>query len=224
MADIIAFRHGECTYNADHRLNGQLDSDLTENGERQARELSVGLGQAIVDRLVPAPDMMYSSDLRRASRTGRIVADGLGLAPPLELPVLRERNLGRVAGLTYPEALALVADKHKICTPHGVTYAHAEEYGFETFAQATLRAERAHRYLELTHDTDDSVWLFTHGDFALALVAAWTGRPMEEIIQELCLKNAEAVHFTAGSDYEKLTFAAQPELLASVSTLPLQTS
>lgn len=220
MPEILALRHGKCKLNEQGRLNGQIDSDLAMEGERQARNLSACLGSRIARRLIRMPDMVYSSTLSRASQTSRYTTDALALRPAQELPALRERCLGEVEGMTYAEALAHVADEHKITTPHGVTYAHAKKYGFETFEEATARAKGFVDYINASYTPDDVIWAFTHGDFALALTAAWTGRPMEEIIQELCLQNIEGVILHGDTSYTKFVPDAESGELANVIRLP----
>lgn len=219
MPEILALRHGKCKLNEAGRLNGQLDSELAEEGERQAEALRDHLGAYLGQRLIQLPSMVYSSDLRRASRTSRIITDGLGLPPALELPALRERHLGQVEGMTCAEALAHVPDRYKIPTPHGVTYAQTRKYGFETFRQATKRAEGVLDYIERTHEEDEPVWAFTHGDFTLALAAAWTGRPMKEIIQELYLGNTEGVWLHPDKTYTKFVPDAHGVTTDSVGEL-----
>jgi len=199
--EFLVLRHGTCELNKAGRLNGRLDPDLAEEGERQAEALRDSLERRLARQSIQAPLMVYSSPLRRALRTARVVTDGLGLPPALELPALEERCLGDVEGMTYTQALAHVPDRHKINTLHGVTYAETTEFGFETFKQATKRARGVLNHIELTHGEDDSVWLFTHGDFALALVAARTGRPMKKIIHELYLKNTEGVWLHSDEAY-----------------------
>src|SRR5688572_11611088 len=56
---LILVRHGESTWNAEHRLQGQLDPPLSDLGRDQARAL-----QPILD-VVPE-ERIVSSDLARA--------------------------------------------------------------------------------------------------------------------------------------------------------------
>jgi broad specificity phosphatase PhoE len=97
-------RHGESTWNADARWQGQADPPLSELGERQARAAAapvVALGVQLV----------VTSDLDRARRTAELlVPDGVELVAE---PDVRERDAGEWTGLTraqiearYPGALA----------------------------------------------------------------------------------------------------------------------
>ena len=90
---LILLRHGQTGYNATSRMQGQLDTDLSDLGRRQAlaaaREIAAFEPLAIV-----------SSDLRRAYDTAVALGDSAGL--PVEIdPRLRETHLGDWQGLTH---------------------------------------------------------------------------------------------------------------------------
>lgn len=94
---ILLVRHGESTWNAVRRWQGQADPPLTKRGEAQAARAAV----AVSDH---GPfDHVVASTLQRASRTGEIIAERCGL--PLEDPVadLMERAAGEWEGLTRSE-------------------------------------------------------------------------------------------------------------------------
>ena len=59
---IVAVRHGETVWNAEMRMQGQLDTALSARGQRQARRTAT----ALVDEGIEA---IVSSDLVRASAT-----------------------------------------------------------------------------------------------------------------------------------------------------------
>src|SRR5215207_10303612 len=69
---LILVRHGESTWNAEERLQGQLDPPLSERGREQALEL-----KALIEKLGISNDRVICSDLGRARET----ADLLGLEP-----------------------------------------------------------------------------------------------------------------------------------------------
>lgn len=92
---LIAVRHGESTWNAEARWQGQADPELSELGRRQARAVGARLAVTKVDAVV-------SSDLTRAAETARAVAEPHGLDVVLR-PDLRERDVGEWTGLTRSE-------------------------------------------------------------------------------------------------------------------------
>ena len=101
---LFLVRHGESTWNADGRWQGQADPPLTHLGERQARSAA-----AAVARLGPV--LVVASDLERARRTAELLAPD-GIVLDLD-PAFRERDAGEWTGLTrqqideqYPGDLA----------------------------------------------------------------------------------------------------------------------
>jgi 2,3-bisphosphoglycerate-dependent phosphoglycerate mutase len=92
---ITAIRHGETAWNAETRIQGQLDIGLNETGRRQAAQA----GQAMASEQI---DAVISSDLTRAHETAQAIAQHHGLEVKLD-PDLRERGFGRFQGKTYAE-------------------------------------------------------------------------------------------------------------------------
>ena len=88
-------RHGQSTWNADGRWQGQADPRLSSLGEEQAREAAARLGAGGFSCVV-------ASDLQRARRTAEILAEACGLAVEVD-PDLREIDVGDWTGLTRTE-------------------------------------------------------------------------------------------------------------------------
>lgn len=95
---LCLVRHGETPWNAERRVQGQIDIELNANGLEQAKAAGRWLrGAGIV--------ALYSSDLKRAWATAGEIGRALGLAASPR-PALRERCYGVFQGLTYDEAKA----------------------------------------------------------------------------------------------------------------------
>lgn len=92
---IVAIRHGETAWNAEKRLQGQLDIGLNELGREQARRLFDALaGEEF--------SAVYASDLIRARATAEAFARPAGIAVQTDR-ALRERGFGIFEGHTYAE-------------------------------------------------------------------------------------------------------------------------
>lgn len=94
---VLMLRHGQSTWNAARRWQGQADPPLTELGERQAWEAAQRLGTF---------DLVVASDLERARRTAELIAAELGVGPVELDPQLRENHAGEWEGLTAAEVEA----------------------------------------------------------------------------------------------------------------------
>jgi len=92
---VIAIRHGETAWNADARLQGQLDIALNEVGLRQARQAAEALADAGITAL-------YSSDLLRAAQTAHAIARRCDVALVTDAG-LRERGFGIFEGHTWAD-------------------------------------------------------------------------------------------------------------------------
>lgn len=92
---LILLRHGQTGYNAASRMQGQLDTELSELGVRQAAAVAVALAEK-------TPLAIRSSDLRRALDTATALAQVTGL--PVDTDIrLRETHLGEWQGMTHLE-------------------------------------------------------------------------------------------------------------------------
>ena len=94
-ARLWLVRHGQSTWNALGRFQGQADPPLSALGRRQAALLAHRLAG-----LVPAA--LYTSDLSRCRDTAEPLAEALG-CPATVRADLREIDVGRWSGLTREE-------------------------------------------------------------------------------------------------------------------------
>ncbi|WP_240745187.1 MULTISPECIES: histidine phosphatase family protein [unclassified Microbacterium] len=129
---LLLARHGQTVWNVEHRLQGQLDSPLTDEGIAQAH--------AIADRISHVGVLtVCSSPLGRALRTAVIIADRLG-AEVIEVPELADLHHGALAGMTWDEIDAEypTAREERAANRYGWAFP-----GGESYAQARSRARKA---------------------------------------------------------------------------------
>ena len=92
---VLLLRHGRTSWNAEERFQGQTDVDLDDVGRAQASRAA-----RLLARL--HPDVLVTSDLRRARDTAAALAGVTGL--PVEAdPRLRETYAGSWQGMTSTE-------------------------------------------------------------------------------------------------------------------------
>jgi len=95
VTTILLARHGETDWNREGRMQGQSDQPLNALGRAQAGALA----EALVGVELAA---VYSSDLRRAYETARIVADARGM-DVVVTAALREVDFGEWEGMRRDE-------------------------------------------------------------------------------------------------------------------------
>ncbi|NNK79304.1 MAG: histidine phosphatase family protein [Litoreibacter sp.] len=96
--ELFLLRHGETEWNLERRLQGQLDSPLTEQGILQARQQA----EILSGLSLPADLRAFCSPLGRARQTAEIALGPLGLNPDLE-PGLSEVGLGLWQGVCWDD-------------------------------------------------------------------------------------------------------------------------
>jgi broad specificity phosphatase PhoE len=120
VTTLLLARHGETDWNRARRWQGHADRPLTDRGRAQA----AALGDRLADI---ALDAVYSSDLRRARETAEAVALPHGL-DVIELPELREVDVGSWEGLTRDEAEAKFPDGFRRWLAGGTGWEDGETY------------------------------------------------------------------------------------------------
>jgi broad specificity phosphatase PhoE len=162
---LVLVRHGETDFNAEGRMQGHLDSELTELGVSQVRRAAPALARFDPVRLI-------SSDLSRAARSAEEI--GLVCGLPVKLDArLRETHLGDWQGLTpeqvdldWPGALATWRSDPTWSPPGG-----------ESRVAVAARARPLVDELdaEFASDPPSTVLLCAHGGLITALSCALLG-------------------------------------------------
>ena len=146
---LYCIRHGESTYNAEGRIQGQSDVPLSELGRRQGEAVAAALRCEGIE-------MIYSSPLRRAMQTAEPLADALGLEVctdrrlmEVHAGVFQEELRSRLETL-YPEELAQwLSGDPDFAIPGGESRRDLMRRGQEAF-EAFRRADHL-RAVVVTH-------------------------------------------------------------------------
>jgi broad specificity phosphatase PhoE len=158
---FLLVRHGESTYNAEGRIQGQQDAPLSERGQRQAERIGERLRSYQFDAC-------YASDLTRAADTARAIMRHHPTVPFELTSLLREIRFGIFEGRImpeieemYPEEYAQWMEDRRAFVPPGA----------ESGDELSARAGRALRWLrERGHD--GTVLVVAHG----AMLNAFLGQ------------------------------------------------
>lgn len=174
---LYFIRHGETFYNAEGRVQGQLDTPLSPLGREQAREAGGVLkGALAAARLAPEDFGWFASPLSRAVDTMALAREAMHL-PETGFstdPRLMELNFGAWQNLTWPEirardargAAARKSDIWNYAPPGGESYA--------------MLAERVKKWLA---EREGPIVAVAHGGVARVLMAMLGGvAPVEAAV------------------------------------------
>ncbi|HUJ85936.1 MAG TPA: histidine phosphatase family protein [Burkholderiales bacterium] len=182
---LCLVRHGETAWNAEGRVQGQLDVPLSEVGHAQARAVAAALA---LERF----DAIYASDLARVRQTAAPAAARLGLPVALDA-ALRERHYGMFERLTYAEV------KQRYPAEYARFRDKDPEFDFvtgESLAGFAARALECVERLAARH-AGQSILVFTHGGVLEMVYRRATGMtlssPREFEIPNAALNRVEAL-------------------------------
>jgi broad specificity phosphatase PhoE len=193
---LYLVRHGETTYNAEGRIQGQSDAPLSELGRRQS--------EAVAKALAAVPiEAIYSSPLRRAQETAEPISARLKL-PVIDDPRLMELDAGQFEGRlrseladVYPVELACwLSGDEDFAIPGGESRRQLAERGC-----AALRAIAAAGHRQAV--------VVTHGGLLSATLRSLLN--MSEAVSPFALQNGSITRVTA-DDHGQFTLVAFNEI------------
>jgi probable phosphoglycerate mutase len=163
---ICIVRHGETDWNAERRIQGQIDIPLNAAGQAQAAATAAGLAGRRFDAI-------YSSDLLRTWQTAQPIAAACGLEITAA-PGLRERHYGRMQGLTTAEAQQQAPDLH---AAYASRHPHHDLDGGETLTAFAERVAATLAQMIAAHP-GETVLLIAHGGVLDIIYRIATGRDL----------------------------------------------
>ncbi len=201
-------RHGETSWNAEGRVQGQTDVPLSEVGHAQARAVATLLaGQSF--------GALYSSDLQRVAQTAQPVAAALGMAIRIE-PALRERHYGMFETMTYAEVKVRYPEEYARFRAHDPEFDFRGGEGLRAFFErsvACLTGIAARHYGE-------DVLIFTHGG-VLDMAYRHAKRLGLASKRDFEIPNAALNRIAVAADgWNVLAWAERAHLEAAIDDLP----
>lgn len=147
--DLVVLRHGQTDWNLEHRFQGHSDIPLNAKGVAQAE----AAGRALSGHHF---DVVYSSPLKRAYETARLVCPHATIHTD---PRLMEINVGSWAGLTWDQITDLMPG-YESKYANGVDFRRSPTG--ETLADIVARGLPAVEEIAARHP-DESVLIVSHG-------------------------------------------------------------
>jgi len=175
---LIVARHGESVWNRKGIIQGQLDSPLTELGQRQVAALCQALADINIDHI-------YSSPASRAVASAERLAKQFHCAINLDAR-LHERHYGVLQGQSYQSlrnvhsemVQPLLAGNPQVTPPSG-----------ESINEVCDRSLSCLHQLYARHP-QETLLLVTHGDVLEVIIWALKGRQNDDDLHRYSHQNA----------------------------------
>lgn len=158
---IFLVRHGQDTDNVAGVLGGRRDTELTDLGREQSKQVALKLRDKNIQ-------IIYASSLRRAYETACIVAAELGIDKVIPDERLIERDFGVLTGRPVADILKYT---DKIISAEKVNY-FLEVEGAEDFLALLDRGKRVLEEIKQRH-RGENILIVTHGDIGKMIRAAF---------------------------------------------------
>ncbi len=182
---LYCIRHGQSTYNAEGRIQGQSDIPLSELGFRQSEAAAQALAQLPIDAL-------FCSPLIRAFQTGESVAAALGL------PIQIDDRLKEIhAGIFQDKRRCDVEQLYPKETAHWVS--EDPDYvipGGESRRQLMERGSAAFR--GISRQDHQRVVVVAHGRLLIVTLKALLGIP--PVVPPFSLQNGSITRIETNGD------------------------
>ncbi|NMM98226.1 histidine phosphatase family protein [Bifidobacterium olomucense] len=176
VRSIFLIRHGRTSYNAAHKLQGQVDIPLDSVGEWQVRQTASALKKLYVDTR-PQNDrrIIVCSDLSRAHATAQAFADVLGGSEAgIEVhddPRVRERSFGDWDGHAVSELSERYPEDFRSWMEHR---GGELKYGAEPKEHVGSRGVEALMDWSTRAGDDTDLFVFSHG--------AWIAQTLQTLL------------------------------------------
>ncbi|MFT8356814.1 MAG: histidine phosphatase family protein [Bifidobacterium aquikefiri] len=157
---IILVRHGRTGFNAQHRLQGQIEQPLDKDGLWQVTQTARALNTLYVEHAHEVPkQLVVSSDLNRALDTAHQFADPLNLEVHTD-PAFRERSYGDWEGMSRDEIQSKWPEDFKLwqSLDGGELKHHAEP-----LEDVGKRGASALQRWATSAGADTNLFIFAHG-------------------------------------------------------------
>ena len=197
--NLILVRHGQSEWNAKNLFTGWKDPGLTELGLQEAK-----MAGLLIENTQISFDIMFTSDLSRAQRTGQIILEIIGQEniTIIKNLALNERNYGSLAGLNKDDARK----------KWGEDQVHIWRRSFDIpppdGESLKNTAERVLPYFETEImpkiNNESNVLIAAHGNSLRALIMKLDSISSEEIVK-LEIPTGAPIHYEFGQDGEVLS-------------------
>ena len=161
-------RHGKTLWNTEGRLQGCMDSSLTDEGIERAKELSKRLSDFNIDAI-------FSFDLKRVKDTAHYIKASHDYFM-LFLPELREMSFGDWEGLTLDKVQTDYKEQFDNFEKDPLNYENKNGENFETFVKRV--SSGLDKIIQMSFENS---LIVTHGITVKAIQTIMEGRNLSDI-------------------------------------------
>lgn len=174
---IYFTRHGETLWNRQDIIQGWMDSPLTEEGIKMARVLHEKAKNISFDAV-------YSSDLKRAYDTAKIICPAQHI---VKTRLLREINVGYWSGKPFREVAKKDPYLHKKYFESPKRYNRIDGESFYDLRR------RVNYFFQkaVYHSEDENILIVSHGITIIAMFSIMENIPVEHFWDNRVRRNAE---------------------------------
>lgn len=199
MTRLILIRHGESEANRNSFFAGQMDVELLKKGEEQAKKAAEYIkGNYNVKKV-------YASDLKRAYKTGEIIADALGIEI-IKSQSFREIYAGRWQGETFNNLLKKYTDDYYVWLNDIGNSCCTDGESVKELGERVLK-----ELLKVAEENDDmDIVIATHATPIRVVECILSGRQLLEMKNVSWVPNAsvtEVLYMDGHLKLEKVGFA-----------------
>lgn len=194
MLKLYIVRHGETEYNVQKRMQGSIDSPLTERGKAHAVALGERLKEVQFDKI-------YSSPSERAYRTAEIIRGKAAIPIGIE-EEFREMNLVHWEGKSKEELTALCPEEYDRFW--NAPQLHQLEGG-DTFYEVQERAVAMLQKL-IHENKSGNILIVTHSVVILTISVYFRQLPIEKLWEPPYIHDTSVTLLTAEAGQARLEY------------------
>lgn len=175
-------RHGETDWNLENKIQGQTDTDLNDNGRKQAEELADR-----VARELSGIKKIYSSRQKRALETAQIIGRKLSVSP-IVYQGLEEINLGKWEGYTWRQVREEFKEEYQVWHQNRRYQVPPEGESYQQLLDRLLPALD-----DIVRKEGQDVLIVTHSAVIMTLMSYVYDTPFEDMARLYKTGNASIV-------------------------------
>lgn len=175
-------RHGETDWNLENKIQGQTDTDLNDNGRKQAEELADR-----VARELSGIKKIYSSRQKRALETAQIIGRRLSVSP-IVYQGLEEINLGKWEGYTWRQVREEFKEEYQVWHQNRRYQVHQDGESYQQLLDRLLPALD-----DIVRKEGQDVLIVTHSAVIMTLMSYVYDTPFEDMARLYKTGNASIV-------------------------------